>query len=1674
MAETTGSLSRREMRERGKGVKTTPVDTEMEALGLSSVPGFERPLGAGPKDRFIGEDEAGNKIYKNDASGVVYTIKPNPDQRTLNTKAKDWWASWNQRGRPLLSREQVIEIAKQIPQDAYESVASAVRGEGTLGDVVGLAPNMGVGSLFFEVPEGALRIFGGRKATNPNIDSNGNLLPQSQGKDGEPRFEIVDKDAKFNLYDMSFIDTKKEITSISDFGYSDSLPSWSRPYKFLNEVFEHDELYRQYPSIGDIRVVIDNSLSGTRTRGYFSEEFNLIALNPSLKPEEAMSTLLHEIQHKVQKIEGFSLGTSIQSKELVPIAETIYALKQNEKVLKKAEAYEEYNKKLAAYEEAKKKYEIDLKTFEDFDYRDLAHVQLGFLTDMAEELGLPFDEFFSRSVDSVSILEKPDLWRLLNDRDELLSFIDRPEPQKQNDFIFRSASFLSSYKDLPGFEQSGKNWFGEEGWQKVKDEKSFALGLMPEKPYLILAKPTEPFFIDTDLGVPSLVDYDEAYRRKAGETEARNVTTRKDMTLEERFANPPESTEDKPRDLQWTEFAKGGEVKKDPVSGNKVPPNGTAKGVRDDVPALLSEGEYVIPENVVNTYGAKTFDRLVQQTNDMLKTQPGKVQKMAEGGFVTNPTEADIVSGFNPDAYRTVGFSYFGGTAPTTQVSYTYVTYINANGDTIQIRVDANGNPLDPIPAGYMTMEAYQAQLQNTREEGNTTEEQQDDFTSYYTYDEEQFKQMLEDPSGLEKTMLDLFGGGVFGGLIEQDRITNLEAAAVVANDLGYTDVAQELLDKSKTLASEAGKPSKLTEWLSADAANVVDRHRKAAPEGLLGTLSLTPVEPGKPISLDGRTPPPEAFTSTGVPATTTPVPVINPGQYPLSTDVVQPPPTAQPGTGIAVNNPAYEGATFKPTPSQPPIETTTLPTAPTTQAYYGNDPRLNVPTGGMPAAPQPTEQLFPASVNPSAAAVEAAQARAVAMMQGQPTVPTTAPTQSVAPIGTADTANRPTQQGLGFTQPQPAPLQQVPTAGTLPQVGQAPTPPVPVVSPTVTTAGPTQPVAPTAGITPTSPTIQQSLLNTVTGGSTLQPQEFPGGPQVNTVAPTQPQTPGVVPQYIPGIDQGVATNPVMPGELFATPTLQAPTVGVAPVVNTQPPAGGRSSVSVPVNPPAGPPTTSSEVLTARIPPNLMAAPDADYRAPTLPTPTPTSEDSAPPSGEPPIPPGTTTAEKIGPGSVVPVMQLSGENPLPGDWIPEGSKINAATEQSPVSVSDGISVRRADPGSTAAVVMFEGEQYVIPKGETVLVAGQTVSYAGGETVNINGLNGGVTDVFPRDAFGKQFGTSNFVPPVFPREAYSGKESPLAPTTSPIPPARPSVEPTTSQKNTAPATKPPEVSWSSLTDLTPSNLNRGSLEQTIGFQTDPGNSANIEKIINYAESVGVDPAIALGLAQVESQFNPNATSKKAGHGLFQVTPLTALDPGYGVSPLEGTHGKETVDANIKFGIDYLKGMYEEFGNWEDALKAYNQGPGKTEQGELEPETRDYVPDVFRAADSWEQVLQNIEEETKKGFEDIEKVTGESDFADLRFDDESIFSDGDSTSSGGSSSNKTPTSVPTTTNLTTLSFGDTISTPTGGGNVAPTEDYDTGNQPFAKGGLVKRRPAKYSKGGLVKRRIMATRK
>ena len=81
-------------------------------------------------------------------------------------------------------------------------------------------------------------------------------------------------------------------------------------------------------------------------------------------------------------------------------------------------------------------------------------------------------------------------------------------------------------------------------------------------------------------------------------------------------------------------------MEKDPVSGNEVPSGSMAKEVRDDIPAQLSEGEYVVPADVVRYYGVKFFEDLRERAKIGLQDMEmnGRIggEPVPAGGPVNN------------------------------------------------------------------------------------------------------------------------------------------------------------------------------------------------------------------------------------------------------------------------------------------------------------------------------------------------------------------------------------------------------------------------------------------------------------------------------------------------------------------------------------------------------------------------------------------------------------------------------------------------------------------------------------------------------------------------------------------------------------------------------------------------------------------------------------------------------------------------------------------------------------------------------------------------------------------------------------------------------------------------------------------------------------------------------
>ena len=79
----------------------------------------------------------------------------------------------------------------------------------------------------------------------------------------------------------------------------------------------------------------------------------------------------------------------------------------------------------------------------------------------------------------------------------------------------------------------------------------------------------------------------------------------------------------------------GGSV--DPVSGNDVPIGSTKEEVRDDIPAQLSEGEFVFPADVVRYIGLEKLMMMRQEAKQGLK----KMEAMGQMGNADEATVSD-------------------------------------------------------------------------------------------------------------------------------------------------------------------------------------------------------------------------------------------------------------------------------------------------------------------------------------------------------------------------------------------------------------------------------------------------------------------------------------------------------------------------------------------------------------------------------------------------------------------------------------------------------------------------------------------------------------------------------------------------------------------------------------------------------------------------------------------------------------------------------------------------------------------------------------------------------------------------------------------------------------------------------------------------------------------------
>jgi len=344
----------------------------------------------------------------------------------------------------------------------------------------------------------------------------------------------------------------------------------------------------------------------------------------------------------------------------------------------------------------------------------------------------------------------------------------------------------------------------------------------------------------------------------------------------------------------------------DPVSGNEIPPGSMAKEVRDDIPAQLSEGEYVVPADVVQYFGVKYFEDLrmeakrglqgmevdgriggqpvgnPQQTIsdeelEMLIRQEMGQPNMNEGGLMgyqEGGTPAASVPTFDPSGFGTLGSTTFGSAASPTAGGATQVIVLYApDGTAITLVLPRDKGTYDQLLAQGYTLEKPEEEKEEPKKDsgGPSTPE----VESKPWYESINWENPVEQAKGMFKQK-DSSGIGlmsVLSGVQDLSNVAKMRATVNLLESAGRKDEADEIrslvegfVDTSSTMFQTAANSLAPGTWntnkgmtdLDTNLDGVLDANDKLIIPGLFKTATVTPTAP-KPVVK----PEPDAGTSS-------------------------------------------------------------------------------------------------------------------------------------------------------------------------------------------------------------------------------------------------------------------------------------------------------------------------------------------------------------------------------------------------------------------------------------------------------------------------------------------------------------------------------------------------------------------------------------------------------------------------------------------------------------------------------------------------------------------------------------------------------------------------------------------------------------------------------------------
>jgi hypothetical protein len=315
-----------------------------------------------------------------------------------------------------------------------------------------------------------------------------------EGIDNKWRIEISDEAGQFILPLDELVES----------------PSFGTPtiYK-LRDVYSHPLLYEIYPEAANIDFVYRPAFMDffSATQGSYDGK-NQIQVTPYA--EDASSTLLHEIQHWVQQTEGFAEGGNERS-AVNAIMDTFEA---EEIIGEVSEAIQAKLEKINAKQDAMYKVAASIPDV-------MARIEG--IEEKKEALRETYGSPAWMETDEGSALQAEE--KAIEQ--EIKNVLGLPES------LFRPGIWESAEREVLSDLTSGDY---KKRAERLVEEQNQAL----EQLQILDSNDKEAV---SEVIVKSGQAFD-LYRRLAGEVEARNIQTRRLMTVEERLANPPEETED--------------------------------------------------------------------------------------------------------------------------------------------------------------------------------------------------------------------------------------------------------------------------------------------------------------------------------------------------------------------------------------------------------------------------------------------------------------------------------------------------------------------------------------------------------------------------------------------------------------------------------------------------------------------------------------------------------------------------------------------------------------------------------------------------------------------------------------------------------------------------------------------------------------------------------------------------------------------------------------------------------------------------------------------------------------------------------------------------------------------------------------------------------------------------